>query len=219
MSLGSVPRPPRHGKHLLLAAAQLVPLVVDALLETREEGENPVEMRVQVLGAVDGNAADLEVLIHGEVGEHLAVLPGSMKSPASETVCASASVMSVPSMVNIAAAGRQQSHDRLHGGGFARPVPAEEGHRLAFADFQAQVVEHVAQAVKRVDGIDFEHYSLRYTRWTSAFARTSSTVPSARKAPLCSTVILSEMPSTTSMSCSTSTMVSGSARPLMNSPV
>ena len=51
------------------------PLVVDALLEDAGRGRKiQSRCRVEVLGAVDGDAADLEVFEHGEVGEHLAIL-------------------------------------------------------------------------------------------------------------------------------------------------
>src|SRR5262249_36136988 len=111
-----------------------------------------------------------------------------------------------------AAAGREQAHDRVDGGGLARPVATHQAHRLAGAQRERDRAEDLRRAAIRLDPIQLEHRRRSAhcgasgvpISVVSTFSsrRIWSGVPSARIVPWCMATMRSEYESTTSMSCS-----------------
>src|SRR5690606_24240717 len=90
----------------------------------------------------------------------------------------------------------QRPRKRLQQRGFSRAVAAQQGQDLVLADLERNVEQNMRIAVKGIDAVDFEqtHDSStppRYASCTALLAWISSGVPSARKFPSYSTVILS----------------------------
>src|SRR5206468_1649974 len=91
---------------------------------------------------------------------------------------------------------RGKPHDAPHGGRLAGAVAAEQADHVARAHFQREIEEDVALAVVRLQTLELEQRHQRagsgfprYTRCTSALARTSAGAPSASTRPWWSTVI------------------------------
>jgi hypothetical protein len=66
---GLRPEAPRHRQHLLLAAAQGLALVGQALGERREQLDDPSQVVVHAPAAVHVEPRHLEILVHAQVGE------------------------------------------------------------------------------------------------------------------------------------------------------
>src|SRR5690606_31765543 len=124
----------------------------------------------------------------------------------------------------------QHAHQRLEGGGLARPVAAHQGHDLAAAHFEVHVVQDLRCAIPGLQAAGAQQCVLgfrchvhavsaaaaaagclffskvfpvpKYTSCTLGWSRSSSGLPSAIRRPRASTIIRSAYAKTTSMLCS-----------------
>src|SRR5262249_8506249 len=161
---------------------------------------------------------DLEVLLHGEVGEDSAILRRVADAQARALVGGQPRDVTALE-VDAAGARRQQAHDAVDGRRLAGAGATHETHDLAGAEGQRDRAEDLGRAAIRLDVPQLEHrgrpvpcrgrpahrggsgvpISVVVTR---SSRRISSGVPSARIVPWCIATIRSEYENTTSMSCS-----------------
>jgi hypothetical protein len=116
---------------------------------------------------------EAEILADLEMGEDLAALGDVSDSRVEDLVrCVSGDVAVLET--HRAFAGRRQAHDRAQGRRLARAVATEQHGDLARGDGEGDVAQHVALAVKGLEGLDGEQRHSappRYASWTSALAR------------------------------------------------
>src|SRR5690606_23334199 len=94
-------------------------------------------------------AADVEVLEHRELGEDATVL-GHVAEPGTVDAERLQPVDALAGKHDLAAAAREQAHDRLHRRALARPVAAHQRDHLAVADLEVDAEQHLRAAVPRL---------------------------------------------------------------------
>ena len=149
-----------HREHLLLAARQHAGRIVLARGEVGKQRKHVLELPApEHAGALQ---PELEVLPHGQAGEHLAVLGhvadagmGDLVGPQPRDRAALEADL---------ADRRHQSHDRLAGGRAADAVAAEQAHDLALVDREVDALQDVALAVEGMQVADLEHHAATVPR-------------------------------------------------------
>src|SRR5690606_39080185 len=143
------------GEHLLLAARELVAVVVLAAAEVREELVDPVE-RPGALSAGPVRGRRDQVLPHREVGEDLPALrdeaDAALRDPVRGLPADAAALEA-----DVAAARTHDPHDGAHRGGLAHAVAAEERDDLAGGDVEVHLEEDLALPVGGLEAADLEH--------------------------------------------------------------
>src|SRR5690606_29604799 len=136
----------------------------------------------------------------------------------------------------------EQAHHRVQQGGLADAVAAHQADEPAVGDLEGHPEEHLGAAVGHAHVVDLEPHAPappplaptpaaagaperssrerpRYTSLTAGSAWTSSTVPSERTRPSCSTVTEVAKRRRNDMSCSTTTIVWSTASSWSRAPV
>src|SRR5215471_850315 len=195
-----------HAEQALLAAAQVL---ATASPQPLQHGKGLIEAPKGpgVSVAAAARLGDLQIFLHGEIGEDAAVVGDEADPELGDGVGRLARELH-PVELHAARSGRGEPHDAAQGGALAGSVAAEQAHRLALAHVERHAEQDVAGAVIGVQLADVEDHSSspRYTACTWRSRRTSSGLPSAMMRPWWSTVIHLAMPKTTSMSCSVNRM-------------
>src|SRR4051794_33074957 len=201
----------RDREHLLLAARQRPRVLLDPVLQHREEREDAV-----VFGLLNFVFAqirpELEVVLHRQVREDAATL-GHMRDAHRGHRVRLASADRGAVVEHIARFRLEQTADRAQRRRLARAVRADERDDLALLHVETDAVQRGDLAVadrKIVDAENHAHSSTvsagspRYASMTTGFERTSAGVPCAIVLPKFSTRMRSQMPITSSMLCSMS---------------
>src|SRR4029434_8864046 len=100
---------------------------------------------------------DLEVFVHGEVGEDPAVIRHEADAEPGDRVWGLPDELHAV-VRDATGRGRSQAHDAPERRTFSRAVPAQETHRLAFMHFEGHAEEDVASGVKGVQVADVESH-------------------------------------------------------------
>src|SRR5882672_5313505 len=207
-------------EHLLLASRQLVAADRAPTREDREQIHHP-----SLVPAVGHRpCGDRQVLADAEIAEDAAALRDERDAGSSDAVRRRAGDIGAVD-ADGAATRSQETRDRGDRGRLSGTVAADEGDGFACGDMKVDALQNVALAVVRMKALHGEerrdHATVtalpKYTSCTRTSPRTSAAVPSAMTRPSCSTVTRSARRKTTSMSCSTMTIVSARSRPATSS--
>src|SRR5512143_1698057 len=197
-------------QHLLLPAAQLSSRLLVVLRENGKQGVHLLHAP-PVLPRCAGRPPDLQVLPHREVREDLPVLGDVADPQAGDPVDLRADDL-LPVEQDASGARGGKAHDGPERGRLPGAVSPHQAHRFPLRDVEGDPEENVAGPVESVDVPHLQDHSTisspRYAVMTSRLREISSGVPSASIPPWFSTRIHSEIPKTTSMSCSMNTSVS-----------
>src|SRR6267143_415814 len=198
---------PADGEHLLLAARELVAVVVPPCVQVRKQDIDPLEGPGIFPAAAIGGRGE-EVFTHGKVGKHLAAL-GHQAEAGLRYAVGRQVLYRLSFEADGSRPGRRDPHYRAHRRGLAHAVASEQGHYLPGVDFEADSEKHLAASIRRLQVAHFEHQSPspRYAFRTSSFIFIFSGESLAMTRPYTSTEIRSARRNTASMSCSTRTMV------------
>ena len=140
-----------HGQHLLLAAGERTGGLVAALLQTRQQVKDHVEVILDGLLAVAACVrAHLQVLLHGQAAEHAAALRHLRQAQADDLVRLHLAD-GLAAVVDLAALQLQQTGDRVHRRGLARAVRTDQGDDLALIDMERNVLDGVDRAIVNID--------------------------------------------------------------------
>jgi hypothetical protein len=124
----------------------------------RQHGVDVVD-RDAGAGAAIARRHDVEVLLHGQVGEDPAPL-GQQPQAAREAVADGALVDPLAGQPDLPFARRQQAQNGLQRGRLAGAVVAEEGEDLPGVEREGHVVDHRAIAVARDQMLDLEQHQI-----------------------------------------------------------
>src|SRR5437764_9129264 len=150
---------PRDGHHLLLAAAEEEAAPLGQLPHFRKHGVDAV-VRLRRLrspaGGLGEQTADLEVLLHRQVGKKAAVLGSVTDAEPRPTVWRQGTdVLSLER--DLAGPQREQTDDAVDGSGLARAVASHQDDRFLVPHLQRDLPEDLRPAAIRVDGLQLKH--------------------------------------------------------------
>lgn len=174
------------GEHLLLAARQCSGPLVDTLLQPREEGEDALQILVEVI-LPDQGGAHLQVFHHRHAAEDAAAFRRLGNLTLHDVVRRQMGDV-FAAIDDLPGTGARVAAHRHHEGGFAGAVGADQRYDLALVDVHVDAPERLDLAVERLDpangqkrrrgrrgvGIDGAHRAVPWSRLASAMAASTS---------------------------------------------
>ena len=148
----------RDRQHLLLAARKRGPHLAPPFGQPRKALVDLVELRARRGPAACRtlHLTEAQVLLDGEAGKDAPVLRHQPDPAPADPVGAHAT-QALAFEQDLAAGGRHPPGDGLDHRGLAHAVAAEQPDHLALADAQVDALQHVAQAIVRVNALEFQH--------------------------------------------------------------
>ena len=140
-------------EHLLLAARERARVLLDALAQPRKKLEHAFEAPAGRTFPRIFPIGDLEVLAHREGGKHAPALRHEPRALARDRLGRQA-LDRLAEQAHRAPARAQPSDHRVHAGGLAGAVAAEEREHPALGDAERDRVQDVAVAVERVHAFE-----------------------------------------------------------------
>src|SRR5256886_4089328 len=207
-------------EHLLFASRQLIAAHRAATREDREQIHHP-----RLVPAVGHRPrGDREVFADAQIAEDAAALRDERDAGSGDAIRRRTGEIGTVD-ADAAASRSQETGDRGDRGGLSGSVASDQGDGFAGRDGEVDPLQHVALAVIGMKILYRErrlrHATVtafpRYTSCTRTSPRTSAAAPSAMTRPSCRTVTRSARRKTTSMSCSTMTIVRARSRPATSS--
>ena len=165
---------PRHQRasdrdHLLLAARQRAGVLVEPLLDAREQCEHALMVGIEFGGRAmtPAERTQRQVLAHGHAPEQAARL-GHQRDAAADDRLRRQPIDALAGKLHGAGGRAHHAEDGLHGGGLARGVAAEQADDFAGLDADADVVERPDRPVERHDIVKLQQrhgHAAAAARW------------------------------------------------------
>ena len=152
--LGVADQRPAHSQHLLLAAGERPRHLIPPLLQAGEAGEDILQLLTGGLFVKVG--PHLQVLQHRHLLEDTAALR-HVGQPLICQIVAGGVGDVLPQKLDAAGTGVHHAGDGFQGGGFSGAVGADQGHHLAGAHLEGDVLQCMDLAVVDVDILNLQH--------------------------------------------------------------
>src|SRR5262245_32721272 len=149
-------------QHLLFAAGERAGELRVTLLQAGEELEHAIDGPAGCAAAFRSPRRDAEVFAYTEAAEHAPALWHQPDAFARDHIRRQPTDL-LAVKTDRASPRPEKAHDRVHAGGLARTVAAEQAEQPPRLQREGHAVQHVAVAVKGVDADDFERVSRQGT--------------------------------------------------------